>query len=123
LEYYYTIKNTTTGKSSNSSVFNHKTIQDSLEGILMSGANFSITEDGDYEVILNITHCNPTMIYSTYRIVWGYYFNKKVSQYTQLGTNGLVSVQDKYKYMYFGDEGFEARMAYYNGFRVGKYRC
>ena len=123
LEYYYTIKNTTTGKSSNSSVFNHKTIQDSLEGILMSGANFSITEDGDYEVILNITHCNPTMIYSTYRIVWGYYFDKKVSQYTQLGTNGLVSVQDKYKYMYFGDEGFEARMAYYNGFRVGKYRC
>jgi hypothetical protein len=123
IEYYYTLKNTTTGNTSNSSVFQHKTIQDYLEGILLSSATFNITEDGDYEIVMNITHCNPTMIYTTYRIVWGYYLDKKVSQYTQLGTNGLVSVQDKYKYMYFGDEGFEARMAYYNGFRVGKYRC
>jgi hypothetical protein len=123
LEYYYTLKNTTTGKTSKSSVFQHKTIQDYLEGILLSGATFNITEDGDYEVVMNITHYNPTLIYTTYRIVWGYYLDKNVSQYTQLGTNGLVSVQDQYKYIYFGDEGFEARMAYYNGFRVGKYRC
>lgn len=123
LEYYYTLKNTTNGKTSKSSVFQHKTIQDYLEGILLSGATFNITEDGDYEVVMNITHCNPTLVYQTYRIVWGYYLDKKVSQYTQLGTNGLVSVQDQYKYMYFGDEGFEARMTYYNGFRVGKYRC
>ena len=123
LEYSYTLKNTTTGKTSKSSVFQHKTVQDYLEGILLSGATFNITEDGDYEVVMNITHCNPTLVYQTYRIVWGYYLDKKVSQYTQLGTNGLVSVQDQYKYMYFGDEGFEARMTYYNGFRVGKYRC
>ena len=94
LEYYYTLKNTTNGKTSKSSVFQHKTIQDYLEGILLSGATFNITEDGDYEVVMNITHCNPTLVYQTYRIVWGYYLDKKVSQYTQLGTNGLVSVQD-----------------------------
>ena len=49
--------------------------------------------------------------------------DKNVSQYTQLGTNGLVSVQDQYKYLYFGNEGFEARMSYYNGFRVTKNYC
>lgn len=123
LEYYYTLKNTTSGKSTNSSTHQLKTTTEALEGGYLNSATFNITEEGNYEIVLHLKHCNPTTTYSAYHIVWGYYLDKNVSQYTQLGTNGLVSVQDQYRYLYFGNEGFEARMSYYNGFRVTKNYC
>ena len=123
LEYYYTLKNTTSGKTTNSSTHQLKTTTEALEGGYLNSATFNITEEGNYEIVLHLKHCNPTTTYSAYHIVWGYYLDKNVSQYTQLGTNGLVSVQDQYRYLYFGNEGFEARMSYYNGFRVTKNYC
>ncbi len=123
LEYYYTLKNTTTNKTTTSSTKKITSTTSDLEGAYLESFTHTVTEEGNFEVVLNLKHINPTTTYSTYHIVWGYYLDKNVSQYTQLGTNGLVSVQDQYKYLYFGNEGFEARMSYYNGFRVTKNYC
>ena len=123
VEYYYTLKNTTTNKTTTSSTKKLTSTTSALEGGFLESFTHTVTEEGNFEVVLNLKHINPTTTYSTYHIVWGYYLDKNVSQYTQLGTNGLVSVQDQYKYLYFGNEGFEARMSYYNGFRVTKNYC
>jgi Ca-activated chloride channel family protein len=94
LEYYYTLKNTTTNKTTTSSTKKITTTTSALEGGFLESFTHTVTEEGNFEVVLNLKHINPTTTYSTYHIVWGYYLDKNVSQYTQLGTNGLVSVQD-----------------------------
>lgn len=117
LEYFYVLRNTTTGKYFNSA---KAFLQSNPTGFdaSLNGATFAITEDGDYEVILNLTFIQPTT-YTQYLLKWGSYLMKNISQYTQIGTDGIISVQDEGKFLYFGSDGFEVRNAPLIGIRVG----
>ena len=121
LECQYVLTNTTTGSILYSPLHTINTAAEE-DWQYIPEANFEVTEDGDYEVYLDIAYTNPS-IYDTYYLVWEFHLGKLISQYTQIGTDGFVSVQDKYKYLYFGKDGLEARMSFYNGFRVTNNYC
>ncbi len=122
LEYYYILKNTTTGSTTNSPTKQINTTGVVLDGSFLSSADIIAPSDGNYEIALYIKHINPTT-YTTYHIVWDCAIDRVVPQYTQLGTDGIVSMRDQNKYLYFGNDGFEARMSGYAGIRVTKNKC
>ena len=43
---------------------------------------------------------------------------KKITDYTLIGTDGIVSVKGENHYMYYGDDGFIVRGYDYSGFKV-----
>ena len=95
-------------------------------GNLMDGGNFlypysfTVSVAGNYSVMLIIHLMNePTTL--NYAAVWFAYYSKTVSEYTQIGTDGLVSVKGENKYLYYGNDGFVVRSYDYNGLRVSDY--
>jgi len=95
-------------------------------GNLMDGGNFlypysfTVSVAGNYSVMLIIHLMNePTTL--NYAAVWFAYYSKTVSEYTQIGTDGFVSVKGENKYLYYGNDGFVVRSYDYNGLRVSDY--
>ena len=120
--YHFLVSNKTTGTDSyTSAVRNIYRTGDTMDGgNALTQYTLNITKAGNYSVRLIIHLCNePTTL--NYGAVWFCFWDKTVSEYTQIGTDGLVSVKGDNNYLYFGNDGFVARSYGHNGFRVSDY--
>ena len=120
--YHFLVSNKTTGTDSYiSAVRNIYRTGDTMDGgNALTQYTLNITKAGNYSVMLVLHLCNePTTL--NYGAVWFSFWDKTVSAYTQIGTDGLVSVKGDNNYLYFGNDGFVARSYGYNGFRVSDY--
>ena len=92
LEYRYILKNTTTGTTITTPTRYIKSTADVLDGSPTQSSTFDITEDGEYELQLDMTYIKPTVTSNIY-LRWEVDVNKTMAQYTQIGTDGIVSVR------------------------------
>lgn len=122
LEYRYILKNTTTGTTITTPTRYIKSTADVLDGSPTQSSTFDITEDGEYELQLDMTYIKPTVTSNIY-LRWEVDVNKTMAQYTQIGTDGIVSVRGEKQYLYFGNDGFEIKMNNFNGLRLTKNKC
>ena len=116
--YHFLVTNKTTGSSYTSAVRNIYTT-----GNLMDGGNFltpysrTISVAGNYSVML-ILHLINEPTNQEYKAVWFSTWDKTVSEYTQIGTDGIVSVKGDNDYLYYGDDGFIVRTSNYDGLKI-----
>ena len=92
LEYRYILRNTTTGKATTTPTRYIKSTANVLDGSPTLTSTFDITEDGEYELQIDLTYVKPTVT-SNFYLRWEVDVNKTMAQYTQIGTDGLVSVR------------------------------
>ena len=86
-------------------------------GNFLTPYSFTVSVAGNYSVRLLIHLMNePTDL--EYKAVWFSNWDKTVSEYTQIGTDGLVSVKGENNYLYYGDDGFIVRADSYNGLKI-----
>ena len=122
LEYRYRLRNTTTGNTVTTNTRYIKTTADVMDGSSTQSSTFDINEDGVYELELNLTYVKPTVT-SNFYTRWEVDVEKAIAEYTQIGTDGLISVRGAKQYVYFGDDGFEAKGGRFSGVRVTKNKC
>lgn len=121
--YHFLVSNKTTGTDSyTSAVRNIYRTGDAMDGgNALTQYTLNITKAGNYSVRLIIHLYNePTLL--NYGAVWFCFWDKTVSEYTQIGTDGLVSVKGDNNYLYFGNDGFIVREYGWNGLKVGNYK-
>lgn len=86
-------------------------------GNRLQNFTYKITKAGDYQVFLVVGLYNPDRT-TDYTLGWLFFTTKSITNYTLIGTDGLVSVKGENQYLYYGDDGFIVRGYDYNGLRV-----
>lgn len=118
ITYNYYIYNKTTKSGSYSTTYViKKTGSWDNGGNVLNGLTYQIKAAGSYQVALIVNLYNPDKT-TDYTLGWLFYATKTVTDYTLIGTDGLVSVKGENQYLYYGDDGFIVRGYKYSGLRV-----
>ena len=118
ITYNYYIYNKTTKEGTYSTTYTIKTTGSwDTSGNVLNGLNYTIKTAGSYQVVLVVNLYNPDRT-TDYTLGWLFFTAKTVTDYTFIGTDGLVSVKGENQYLYYGDDGFIVRGYDYSGLRI-----
>ena len=117
-QYSYCLMNKTTGEIVDSTTYKvTQTGSWETSGNTLNGYSYTIKTAGVYTVNIVVSIYNVDLT-KTYSLGWLVGTEKKITDYTLIGTDGIVSVKGENHYMYYGDDGFIVRGYDYSGFKV-----